>query len=918
LLTGCLLEMLLRENDVLPNMLKRQLSGTERALEKKPEGEMLLYNVERIRKNAAPILAKITELFSDYTIHDIRHSEQVVGILGWLIPEDLLNKMNSYELFFLVTASYLHDIGMADIPELNDATLAKINDPEKRREYIRKNHHLRSEQFVKAQYQNLGIEDVHQARFIGRICRGHREKITGDLYRNNDMYTSKNISINLPMLSMLLQVADDLDLTFERSPKIIFKLMQPKDEISKQEWERHLATCGIGIDPENSLRIRITATCQDERIHRSLKRLEVRLQEKLDTLSDLLFQYKEYSKFLPQRIIVQIKKEGYEVIDAKFSLQQREITTLLMGERLYDRKEAALRELLQNSYDACRLRAAIDKDVKPKISFKLTADRRELIVKDNGVGMTRHQIENYLMRIGKSFYTSEEFLEENVGFTPVSTFGIGILSCFMISNGIKIQTRSKDNEPLLIEINGIDDYSSIKTGNQTDIGTEVILFLKEDCARTLDLEKEIRFYARHLDFPISIILPNSQQVEVSATTTNNCFIFPELDWSKFDIRTVKVKNKEYAATVSFLCQKDDKGRFIPLQNRWELRNGFRSKVMVSIEGIFVNEMSFLLPPYLENFVFIDLNLKRTTVDISVQRTSIVSNNKLTKLTYLLQKTVLDLFRKWGKECKSQFDDNWKLRNSLIESYIFYSRYGSYQQEKPPRELREFIRDFYGFKLFSKEGQRYFSYRELFNDDMTVTVLANAPLWGADTYANDLMLNCHSVGSEELYLLTNWADYSLPQICDPEGEVFESWKYFYDIIGKKSVKTPLKKAFPSSWRLVQFTNLDSERLFEQISSHTLGEVTLLNASNRFVALILKYPEIVLSNPDRVAALESFFLKFKTAVRNNFQLTIQRQKQILDWYIAAGVIEKADDFILTKKQLPYYYQLESKKHRSSLSS
>jgi hypothetical protein len=295
----------------------------------------------------------------------------------------------------------------------------------------------------------------------------------------------------------------------------------------------------------------------------------------------------------------------------------------------------------------------------------------------------------------------------------------------------------------------------------------------------------------------------------------------------------------------------------------------------------------------------------------------VSNNKLTKLTYLLQKTVLDLFRKWGKECKSQFDDNWKLRNSLIESYIFYSRYGSYQQEKPPRELREFIRDFYGFKLFSKEGQRYFSYRELFNDDMTVTVLANAPLWGADTYANDLMLNCHSVGSEELYLLTNWADYSLPQICDPEGEVFESWKYFYDIIGKKSVKTPLKKAFPSSWRLVQFTNLDSERLFEQISSHTLGEVTLLNASNRFVALILKYPEIVLSNPDRVAALESFFLKFKTAVRNNFQLTIQRQKQILDWYIAAGVIEKADDFILTKKQLPYY-QLESKKHRSSLSS
>jgi molecular chaperone HtpG len=65
---------------------------------------------------------------------------------------------------------------------------------------------------------------------------------------------------------------------------------------------------------------------------------------------------------------------------------------------------------------------------------------RNLVVEDNGIGMDFDIIRYHLMRVGASFYDTPQFAVENRDFTPISRFGIGILTCFMISDDIEIVT----------------------------------------------------------------------------------------------------------------------------------------------------------------------------------------------------------------------------------------------------------------------------------------------------------------------------------------------------------------------------------------------------------------------------------------------------------------------------------------------
>ena len=67
-------------------------------------------------------------------------------------------------------------------------------------------------------------------------------------------------------------------------------------------------------------------------------------------------------------------------------------------------------------------------------------ETRLLTVEDNGTGMDLATIENHLLRVGSSFYDTPQFQSENAGFTPISRFGIRILTCFMISDNIEIIT----------------------------------------------------------------------------------------------------------------------------------------------------------------------------------------------------------------------------------------------------------------------------------------------------------------------------------------------------------------------------------------------------------------------------------------------------------------------------------------------
>src|ERR671914_121592 len=70
--------------------------------------------IGNVRSIAEAKLAHIPSLFTQYTDHTVRHSDSVVVILDRIVPDELLQKMNEWELYFLLCACYLHDIGMLE------------------------------------------------------------------------------------------------------------------------------------------------------------------------------------------------------------------------------------------------------------------------------------------------------------------------------------------------------------------------------------------------------------------------------------------------------------------------------------------------------------------------------------------------------------------------------------------------------------------------------------------------------------------------------------------------------------------------------------------------------------------------------------------------------------------------------------
>ena len=85
------------------------------ALAKKNGGDTLVYRLQNdVRETALLKLEHVRDLFPEFTDHSMRHGDGVVAILDWLVPDALKNKLNKWELYFLIAAAYLHDIGMVE------------------------------------------------------------------------------------------------------------------------------------------------------------------------------------------------------------------------------------------------------------------------------------------------------------------------------------------------------------------------------------------------------------------------------------------------------------------------------------------------------------------------------------------------------------------------------------------------------------------------------------------------------------------------------------------------------------------------------------------------------------------------------------------------------------------------------------
>lgn len=209
-----------------------------------------------IEQEARKIWAKgeLNHLY--YTLHGLDHSKSVINILENLIvglkPE---SKLSQIEIFCLVSAAYLHDIGM-QIKYSDDEDRARMISKSKRKNYtiqdlIRDEHHKRSGTYIKENSKNLKLDNF-EAEVIRLISEGHRKV---DLKSNGyDDQVIGNDLIRVRLLSALLRLSDELDITYKRAPDSLFEILKiDMPEYSILQWLKHHYTSGLLVSTAGNI-----------------------------------------------------------------------------------------------------------------------------------------------------------------------------------------------------------------------------------------------------------------------------------------------------------------------------------------------------------------------------------------------------------------------------------------------------------------------------------------------------------------------------------------------------------------------------------------------------------------------------------------------------------------------------------------
>ena len=178
------------------------------------------------------------------------------------------------------------------------------------------------------------------------------------------------------------------------------------------------------------------------------------------------------------------------------------LISLLVGQNLYSTADAALRELLQNADDACKLMQISDSSFQPEITIGYSISRNIFEVDDNGFGMDNEIFKESFATIGASKTESaklRELLQLAAGTVrPIGQFGIGILSCFGVAREVDILTLAEGSTPISYKISDLRGEFADLDEKRTSRGTTVRLFLKDNGPMSaVDIPAAVSRYLRH-------------------------------------------------------------------------------------------------------------------------------------------------------------------------------------------------------------------------------------------------------------------------------------------------------------------------------------------------------------------------------------------------------------------------------------
>lgn len=400
------------ENQLNKSVVYQQLKDN---CERNNQHEVLAL-VAKVGTFAVERLKTVIKNMPEFTLHDDTHIFNMLTIIGKLIPQENMRKLSTPDLFMLIVSVFLHDIGMApdenhilawknQLPETEydeelkeerekfarfrltyTHQLADIERLETEQEfskaqlledyivteYIRTTHSIRAKEVIAKYWAGeIVYQDTDLTEDLATICFSHNESYTYLLQMETFRVCGQDEYLCIPFVATVLRLADIIDFDPKRTPSVLFSHLAVKNPVSLSEWKKHQSINAWTISPRKLL---FSAQCEHPAIEATILAFCNQIDEELrngtvilSNLSDegMDIDVEVYKISLPPQVDrrkIQAKKDIisgkpiYRYHDTKFSLSKKQIIDLLMGTKLYGKPGVALRELLQNSIDACLLR----------------------------------------------------------------------------------------------------------------------------------------------------------------------------------------------------------------------------------------------------------------------------------------------------------------------------------------------------------------------------------------------------------------------------------------------------------------------------------------------------------------------------------------------------------------------------------
>ena len=217
---------------------------------------------------------------------------------------------------------------------------------------------------------------------------------------------------------------------------------------------------------------------------------------------------------------------------------------------LYSDHDIFYRELVSNGCDAITKLKKLDvmgeyslpEGYKPEIRVIVNPEEKTLKFIDNGIGMTADEVEEYINQIAFSGATDfiEKYKDKSDDNQIIGHFGLGFYSAFMVADEVHIDTLSfkEGAVPVHWECDGGTEFE-MEDGTWNQVGTQITLFLNEDCLQFCNEYKASEVIQKYCSFmPVEIFLSRENTPETQTIDENE-----KLDTDEV-LETIQPEKKE--------------------------------------------------------------------------------------------------------------------------------------------------------------------------------------------------------------------------------------------------------------------------------------------------------------------------------------------------------------------------------------